>query len=78
MSDFALAELTREVVSRPYEEQVLLLDSLKLSVRNHERQSEDRDWAALLDKYTGCMGGLWSDEDPLEYQKRLREEREIG
>ena len=78
MSDIALAKLTREVVSRPYEEQVMLLDSLNFSVRNYTRQKEKKDWEEVLDKYTGCMGGLWKDDDPLEYQRILREDREIG
>lgn len=33
---------------------------------------------AILDEYTGCMGGLWKDDDPLAYQRRLREDREIA
>lgn len=37
-----------------------------------------KDWEKILDKYIGSTKGLWADEDPLEYQKRLREDREIG
>ena len=37
-----------------------------------------KDWGKILDKYIGSTKGLWTDEDPLEYQKRLREDREIG
>ena len=37
-----------------------------------------KDWGKILDKYIGSTKGLWADEDPLEYQKRLREDREIG
>lgn len=79
MSDTALAALMREAVTLPYEEQRELLNSLAISVRQIERQTQqEKDWASILDSYIGCMGGLWANEDPVEYQRRLREDRTIG
>ena len=81
ISEEELAELTATVTALPYTERVDLLNSLARSLyctegRNAEPQK--KDWGKILDKYIGCMGGLWADEDPLEYQWRLREDREIG
>lgn len=80
MSDTLLATLTREAVALPYEEQRELLNVLTLSVKNIENQSEKKetDWVAILDSYKGCMGGLWADENPVEYQRKLREDRTVG
>ncbi len=80
MSDTLLATLTREAIALPYEEQRELLNSLTISVRNIENRSEKKetDWDSVLDSYIGCMGGLWANENPVEYQRKLREDRVIG
>ena len=88
MSEKALAELTATVTALPYMERVDLLNSLAQSLyqgkvwdiqlAEQEKNKRIQRRIAALDKYTGCMGGLWADEDPVEYQRRLREDREIG
>ena len=74
-----LAKITKEAVALDYDDQKALLDSLRISVQNLEKkQTSECDWAELLDSYMGCLGGLWSDDDPVEYQRNLREDRIIG
>ena len=74
-----LAKITKEAISLDYDDQKALLDSLTISVQNLEKkQNSECDWAELLDSYMGCLGGLWSDDDPVEYQRNLREDRIIG
>lgn len=62
-------------------EQQEVYDFMMFLVQKKSRMSEkkeEKDWKKILDEYTGSTGGLWADEDPLEYQKRLREDRGIG
>ena len=74
-----LAKITKEAIALDYADQKALLDSLTISVQNLEKkQNSECDWAELLDSYMGCLGGLWSDDDPVEYQRNLREDRIIG
>lgn len=74
-----LTKITKEAISLDYDDQKALLDSLTISVQNLEKkQNSECDWAELLDSYMGCLGGLWSDDDPIEYQRNLREDRIIG
>lgn len=74
-----LAKITKEAIALDYADQKALLDSLTISVQNLEKkQNSECDWAELLDSYMGCLGGLWSDDDPIEYQRNLREDRIIG
>lgn len=81
MSD-TLASLTREAVSLSYEERIDLLNSLAASLYNRDESVEKSDRVQnrldVLKKYSGCMGGLWADEDPVEYQRKLREDRTVG
>ena len=65
----SLATITAEAVALPYEDRVELLTVLA--------KKNEQNWSEMLDSYTGCMGGLWSKEDPLEYQRNLREDRII-
>lgn len=74
-----LTKITKEAIALDYADQKALLDSLTISVQNLEKkQNSECDWAELLDSYMGCLGGLWSDDDPIEYQRNLREDRIIG
>ena len=73
-----LAKITKEAIALDYADQKALLDSLTISVQNLEKKHSECDWAELLDSYMGCLGGLWSDDDPIEYQRNLREDRIIG
>ena len=74
-----LAKITKEAIALDYADEKALLDSLTISVQNLEKkQNSECDWAELLDSYMGCLGGLWSDDDPIEYQRNLREDRIIG
>ncbi|UTC62355.1 hypothetical protein E4O00_13155 [Treponema sp. OMZ 788] len=77
----ALARVTATAVALPYEDRVELLSVLVKSIAkpvSHDSKKEDKNWSKMLDSYTGCMGGLWANEDPVEYQRRLREDRIIG
>mgnify|MGYP006916270526 CR=1 FL=1 len=82
MGDTALATLTQEAMALPYEEQQELLHSLALSLCNRDELAEKSERIQhrleMLKKYTGCMGGLWANDDPVAYQRRLREDRTIG
>ena len=77
MSDVALAELMREVVSRPYEERVELLNSIAHSLRvvppAHKKTMSESDARAMLDSFMG-RSRAWDGVDILEYQRQLRGE----
>ena len=66
----------------PYEQQKELLNTLTLSVRKaeSERPRGKRFTAAeakeTLDSFMG-VSHCWGDEDALDYQRRMREERDI-
>lgn len=81
MSD-TLATLTKEAVALSYEERIDLLNSLAASLYKRdesvEKSARVQNRLDVLKKYSGCMGGLWADEDPVEYQRRLREDRTVG
>lgn len=42
-----------------------------------KKNKKNEKLSALL-SFAGCMQETWKDIDPLEYQKKLREDREIG
>lgn len=76
----SLATITAEAVALPYEDRVELLTVLAKSMSKsaiYTSKKNEQNWSEMLDSYTGCMGGLWSKEDPLEYQRNLREDRVI-
>ena len=77
----ALARVTAKAVALPYEDRVELLAVLAKSMAkpvSYALKKEDKNWSKMLDSYTGCMDGLWANENPVEYQRRLREDRIIG
>ena len=77
----ALSRVTAKAVALPYEDRVELLAVLVKSMTkpvSYVSKKEDKNWSEMLDSYTGCMEGLWANEDPVEYQRRLREDRIIG
>ena len=85
MSDVALETLTREAVALPYSERVDLLNSIARSLyqteeRNSEQKKQERIQRRLtaLRKVAGSGKELWKGVDALEYQRKLREERDIG
>jgi len=57
---------------------MMFLAQKKSQQKETDEKQFQKDWGKILDKYIGSTKGLWADEDPLEYQKRLREDREIG
>lgn len=76
----ALAKVTANAVALPYEDRVELLAVLAKSIAKpvtYTAKTADKNWSKMLESYTGCMGGLWANEDPVEYQRRLREDRVI-
>ena len=54
----------------------MLAKSISKSALDTSKKNE-QNWGKMLDLYTGCMGGLCSKEDPVEYQRNLREDRVI-
>ena len=75
-----LETLTKEAIALPYDERVELLNSLARSLyqRNAEEKSHRvQNRLNALKKYKGCMDGLWANDDPVEYQQTLREDRAI-
>ena len=82
MSDGALAELTKEVVALPYEQQKELFNSLSLSIRAIEAQKthtplkSKEEVRAILDSFRG-KSHCWDGMDPVTYQRKMREERTI-
>jgi len=82
MTNVALKELTKEAVSLPYEEQKELFESLSISIRTieaqkpHKTQKTKEEIRAFLDSFRGSSH-CWDGLDPVDYQRKIREEREI-
>ena len=76
----SLTTVMAEAVALPYEDRVELLAVLAKSISKSAldtSKKNEQNWGKMLDLYTGCMGGLCSKEDPVEYQRNLREDRVI-
>ena len=75
-----LETLTQEAIALSYDERIELLNSLAATLYQRddgENSQRMQNRLETLKKYKGCMGGLWANEDPVEYQRNLREERGI-
>ena len=80
MSDMAAATFTKQAISLPYEAQRELLDTLALSVRKIENTKKrlytQEEAVSILNSFMG-RSHCWHDEDAVEYQRRMREDRKI-
>ena len=74
LPETARLEVERLVVRLSAEEERKAEDPLQAEKSNALVESR----LAALHEFAGSMKTLWKDEEPLEYQKRQREEREIG
>ena len=84
-SKLSFSEIVTQAVGLPYHDRVELMGMLVDSLRNQPHETpagvppRDREyWEGIAKKYRGCMKGTWGDVDAVEYQRSLREEREIG
>ena len=81
ISRLSFSELSANVEALPYHELVDLLSVIVNRLRIHDAVDKPNDeayWKALVEKYRGCMKGTWEGMDAVEYQRRLREDRDIG
>ena len=81
LSRLSFSELTANVEALPYHELVELMSVIVNRLRKHEEADQPKDeayWRAIADKYMGCMKGTWDGVDAVEYQRSLREDRDIG
>ncbi|MBP5156480.1 MAG: hypothetical protein ILP18_01220 [Treponema sp.] len=82
MSDEAFAELTKKAVALPYAQQWELLNMLTTSVQKAEmerprgKRFTEEEIREVLDSVRG-VSHCWDGEDALDYQRRMREERDI-
>ena len=77
----ALAALTKTAVALPYEEQRELLHTLTISVNTFEAAKKSRPSREEIEASVRSFMGRshsWQGEDALEYQRKMREERDIG
>ena len=80
-SKLSVLEITTQAIALSYNERVELIGKLVDSLRGQGRDNPSKDekyWQELLSKYRGCMKGTWDGMDAVEYQRSLREDREIG
>ena len=82
MSDVAFAELTREAVALPYEQQKELVESLNISIRTLEAQKKTKsrktreEMRSFLNTFRG-RSHCWDGIDVDEFIRKLREDRDI-
>ncbi len=76
MAEVALADLTKAVISLPYEAQRALLSALNTSLAIEKQQNQKRSHEENLALVKSFMGvsTCWQDENILEYQRKLRSE----
>lgn len=80
-SKMSLSEITTQAIALPYHERIELMGKLIDSLRKPKYEEPPKDeeyWRKIADKYQGCMKGTWDGVDAVEYQRSLREDREIG
>lgn len=81
ISRLSFSELSANVEALPYHELVELMGVIVNRLRKHEEVDKPKDeayWKEVVEKYRGCMKGTWDGMDAVEYQRSLREDRDIG
>ncbi len=80
MIHIPLEDMKKAVETLSLNEKAELMHTLADAIKDADKvkPKEEKDWAKLVEKYAGCMGGLWKNEDPVEYQRSLREDRVVG
>ncbi len=81
LSRLSFSELSANVEALPYHELVELMGVIVNRLRKHEETDKSKDeayWKQLVENYRGCMKGTWDGVDAVEYQRSLREDRDIG
>ena len=81
ISRSSFSELSANVESLSYHELVELMGIIIHRLHKHDEIDKPKDeayWKALLETYRGCMKGTWNSIDAVEYQRSLREDRDIG
>ncbi len=75
-----LEDMKKAIQSLSLNDKAELMHTLADAIKDADKPKpkEEKDWAKLVEKYAGSAKGFWSNVDPVEYQRSLREDRVIG